>query len=577
MTDQTNGEDHGTRPEDYRSSGDRDTRQGRQDHYMSSDEADDLTAASRISDALKDYWSPIEARADHSRGMVTGRIHLNSVMNTLIAILQEHDIEDSWIRVDREAILPGSYGTTRQRWDLAIIKDDIPLGALNITAQQGSPGKNFSNRMNESMGTALSIRTAYDSSELSKLRPSLGLLYIVSDSPELNRPQGTTSSTENPYTTFKERMVDNIHILSREGLYDAATYVISNRDSYRMEEDPAVPISRFVEKFAERVFSVAKTCEEMGVTSSAVNEMITRRMKTGPDAPKAPESIDPTRNDADDSGLIFRVYIPSDRLYSSELDYFLSIFRSWMTDIRGYRLRQDGYETPTGKVCEFHLANNSSININNERTKFASFLDLCERDPSSAADQLAESGMSQSKAFRFATKYGRQARRLNADIKYARDTKIRDLQHDIECDLIDSGEDSEIDMNQVSSFLEALVPNPSSDSYSNLLEPPAKPQGRNIEINITQQIIKSVHGSVNGTANFGTSAKELLALIDEFGGQRASSLRNDLFEVDDQEAPLDKRRRAKKRLLSFLTQVSDVAKTVAVDLAEKYLEAKVGF
>lgn len=58
---------------------------------------------------------------------------------------------------------------------------------------------------------------------------------------------------------------------------------------------------------------------------------------------------EPPVMDAEDTGLIFRAYVPSDRLYAAELDKFLSLFRGWLGGVRGHSIRQDGYETRAGK------------------------------------------------------------------------------------------------------------------------------------------------------------------------------------------------------------------------------------
>jgi Restriction endonuclease XhoI len=60
--------------------------------------------------------------------------------------LIEHGVDESWIQVGRRAMLPGAYGLGRFAWDLAVLKDDVPLGTISFKPQAGSIGKNFNNR-----------------------------------------------------------------------------------------------------------------------------------------------------------------------------------------------------------------------------------------------------------------------------------------------------------------------------------------------------------------------------------------------------------------------------------------------
>jgi hypothetical protein len=95
-------------------------------------------------------------------------------------------------------------------------------------------------------------------------------------------------------------------------------------------------------------------------------------------------------------------------------------------------------------------------------------------------------------------------------------------------------------------------------------------------VNINPQIIKAMESTiiqnVQGVVNLGPRARELLALVNRFGGQETSVLQSAVYELEDTDAPPEARSAAKRRLKQFLGTVRDIG----VDLLEKYLEHKAG-
>jgi hypothetical protein len=285
--------------------------------------------------------------------------------------------------------------------------------------------------------------------------------------------------------------------------------------------------------------------------------------------------------EAADEGLIFRAYVPADRLYAAELDKFLSLFRGWLSGVRGYGIRQDGYETRAGKVYEFYVTNDSGdIDLDQERADFSEFLALCVADPPAAAGRLEQEGMGRSEASSFASRYGREIRRLNLDLKQERERRVLDIWHGIESDIIESGAYSEPVTRQLRGMLEALVPGLSAQTYRNILEAGGWPGQTVIEINVNQQFISAVEGAiiqnVGGTASLGPRAQELLALIAAHGGAATDSLRTAVHEMEDEDAPSTRRSTAATKLKKFLRGVGITAKGTDIESLDRYLEARLG-
>ena len=95
------------------------------------------------------------------------------------------------------------------------------------------------------------------------------------------------------------------------------------------------------------------------------------------DLVKTPESS----SDGEDQGeknLIFRIYIPSDRLYATEASRLLSLFHDWLIATRGHGIRQSGYRTATGEMYEFFAdASVIQTNLREEFDGFSNFLEAC--------------------------------------------------------------------------------------------------------------------------------------------------------------------------------------------------------
>ena len=115
--------------------------------------------------------------------------HWGRLSETLIDTLAKRGVNPSWIRVGRDATLPGAYGFGRSEWDLTVVKDGFPLGAITLKSQGSlSLGKNFNNRVQELTSIAFDVRRQYGSQELYKFQPSLGLFFLLEEDERVNRP-----------------------------------------------------------------------------------------------------------------------------------------------------------------------------------------------------------------------------------------------------------------------------------------------------------------------------------------------------------------------------------------------------
>jgi len=288
------------------------------------------------------------------------------------------------------------------------------------------------------------------------------------------------------------------------------------------------------------------------------------------------------RRDQDATNLLLRLYIPSERLYAAEARRLLSLFHDWMTKTRGPRFRQVSYRTTAGEMFEFFAVDHTGrqSDLQGEFNSFADFLTLCSTDPSAAADKLAPLGLARAAASDFVGRLGTEVRRLQVDLAQEREKRVMAIRHDLEKQIVDNGIALQaVPSHQIQALIDRLVPGPTaSESLALLAKLESVESVPSISLQINQQFINAIESQVvqniQGTVNLGPQAKQLLELIAQFGGSQTLALVASVHELEDSETPIARRNAAKRRLRNFVNQLIGVARDVAVDTLEKYLESK---
>jgi hypothetical protein len=272
--------------------------------------------------------------------------------------------------------------------------------------------------------------------------------------------------------------------------------------------------------------------------------------------------------------LLFRVYVPKGRLYSTEADRLLAMFREWLTQVKKERVRQGGYTTPSGQIYELYGEGLSGGELSSEFDDFSSFLDLCIEQPTAAEAALGELGVEQTASSQIVARYAREARRLTLDLKHSRETRVLAIKQQLEAELLDLTEPSQWTL--IEQALEAAIPRVRSAAAALTPFVPADP--RSLTVNVSQQIVQSVSGTVvqnvQGTTSFGPEASDILELIRQFGGSARAELEAALHEAEDVDLPTPLRVRATKRLKLFVVRLGDTAEAAVVAAAQAYIEKK---
>jgi hypothetical protein len=268
-------------------------------------------------------------------------------------------------------------------------------------------------------------------------------------------------------------------------------------------------------------------------------------------------------------------------LFAAEADKLLSLFQDWLNRVGRHHVRQGGYRTAAGEVYEFFGDSAlASGQLTKEFDDFSGFLDLCMKDPAAAVDKLSRTGIGPQAAGGMVARFGKEARRLQLDVRHQRETLVLKIRHELESELVEAN--NEALMSQIDSLINSFIPNPGNSSPMKLLTlaSSAEPVARPAQVTINQQFINKVQGTVisnvQGTVNLNPEAKDLMELVERFGDNDKITLRSAIYELEDESARKDDKLLARQKLKGFLIQLGGKVEDVTLAVLQKYIEQKFG-
>ena len=205
-----------------------------------------MNYSEKIADAVAHFWwtrlkqgesqgSTIGVKDASGRSAVTGGAQLDGFIRLLAFILEDAGLPDHTIHT-RQTTLPGYFRPTKE-WDLVAVVDEHLLATIEFKSQVGSFGNNFNNRVEEALGSATDILTAYREGAFKpSQKPWMGWLMLLEDAEGSQHPvqvrethfkvfeELREASYARRYEVFCERLV-------RERLYDAACLILSDRNA----------------------------------------------------------------------------------------------------------------------------------------------------------------------------------------------------------------------------------------------------------------------------------------------------------------------------------------------------------
>ncbi|MBC8372721.1 MAG: restriction endonuclease [Planctomycetes bacterium] len=198
----------------------------------------------RVAKAIRHFWrirakqrkkqgSAGGVKDSGARSAVTGGKHLDGFVSLLAELLAEAGLPDTTIHT-RSTTLPGYFRPTKN-WDLVVVAGDQLLASVEFKAQVGSFGNNFNNRVEEALGNAVDLNTAYREGKFKPSRkPWLGWLMLLEDSQKSTSPVSVSQPHFDVFDEFKDTSYAKRYELFcerllRERLYDATCFLMSNK------------------------------------------------------------------------------------------------------------------------------------------------------------------------------------------------------------------------------------------------------------------------------------------------------------------------------------------------------------
>lgn len=286
-----------------------------------------------------------------------------------------------------------------------------------------------------------------------------------------------------------------------------------------------------------------------------------------------------------EQNLIFRLYVPTGRLWSNESDKVIQLFRDYLSKVASIKVRLDQYRTDKGVIYEIHSEEvASSTGIGAEFSEFTQFMDLCVTDPAAAEIMLKEKSVEPKELMGLLSRYSKEAKRLHVDLKHEREQKILSIKHRLESELVDELPGA-TDWSAIDALVNMAVPALSGSKGAIAIDQePAyllsKQTQNNITVNVNPQIIDTVNGviaqEIRGNQSIGVEAQQLLELIHKYGGSESQNLASSVHELEDKSAPKSGRINAKQKLKKFLIETSKKSGEVAFGVLQSYIEKQLG-
>lgn len=286
-----------------------------------------------------------------------------------------------------------------------------------------------------------------------------------------------------------------------------------------------------------------------------------------------------------DKNLIFRLYVPSGRLWSGEADKFLQLFQDYVARVDRLAVRLDQKRTDYGVIYEFHgELPSGEASLSTEFQDFTKLMDLCATDTDAAADLLRAKSLNPREVSSILERYSKEVRRLQLDIKHDAETKIVSIRHRLESELIDLAPTAQ-EWEAMTSVVSAIVP-----SFALALPPPSRsvsllPGGSqaaptHVTYNFRPQFVNTLNGVIaeelHGNQHFAPEHHQLLELIRQHGGSQAKQLETAVYEVADKGVEQVDRLRAKQRIIAFLMAAGKKTGDMAFSILQKYIEGQIG-
>ncbi|MCX6842956.1 MAG: restriction endonuclease [candidate division WOR-3 bacterium] len=191
----------------------------------------------RLTQALKQQKSGSVDQG--ARSAVTGGAQMNGFIDLCADLILTVGMPSDCLFRNSKLELPGFYRPTK-KWDLLVVHRDQLVCAMEAKSQVGpSFSNNLNNRIEEAIGSAEDIWTAYRERVINaNVRPWLGYLFLLEDCTKTQTPKKPKEPhfpvlAEFKHATYTERYALFCQKLVREGKYTVAAFMTSRNDQGR--------------------------------------------------------------------------------------------------------------------------------------------------------------------------------------------------------------------------------------------------------------------------------------------------------------------------------------------------------
>jgi hypothetical protein len=220
----------------------------------------------RLTQAIRHFWATRSRQAKKSRKKnygtrtaVTGGAQMDGFIDLVRDLLVESGLPDAAVFRKSKLELPGYFRPTKE-WDILVVIDGILLASF---------GNNYNNRTEEALGNATDLRAAYrEGAFMPGPKPWLGYLMLLEEAPDSISPVGVAEPHFKVFPEFRDasyakRYEILCQKLVREGLYDAACFLLSDREGGAggtfKEPNPEISFQNFATSLTARAIAHAKT------------------------------------------------------------------------------------------------------------------------------------------------------------------------------------------------------------------------------------------------------------------------------------------------------------------------------
>ncbi len=152
----------------------------------------------RFHEAVQSFWTVRSRQKQEqidrgridagTRGAVTGGAQMGALEVLVADLLEEAGLSRLDVRTRTALELPGYY-RPEKKWDLLVVVENQLVTAIEFKSQVGpSFGNNYNNRVEEAIGNATDIKTAFREGRLGTSRPFLGYFFLLEDVPQVHAP-----------------------------------------------------------------------------------------------------------------------------------------------------------------------------------------------------------------------------------------------------------------------------------------------------------------------------------------------------------------------------------------------------